>query len=666
MKKTIAFLILFLMVSIPCNAIAVSGSGVLLTASSGSGKIYLFWYAPVEDWPENGWRLSDTKGHVLADQILPLSPQSRELLQPDQTTDQAESIKNFLEGIEKARTSSKEDRQAFNAVFALNILSSFEKAKAMGLAWQLMDVKPGPVQYQVTGLDKNKKSTGLRLVSEKIDAAKATPLPPSPKGLKTIPDIKGATLFWAPVPASDTRPVLTYEIERIARDKNLSDTFTVVKGMSWKPELPAFVDTGAPVEKALTYKVSAVDCFGRKSSPAVSQIFMPDMMTLAVPDKIKTKSKNDRITLSWETLARSKPSGFLVERSAGSKGLYQVLTPKGLEPDSRSYTDKTVIPGVYYYYRVRAVGSDGTLGEATQPVMVKTAGSGPPPRPARISAKVNPILITLSWAKPETPVAGYIVERRSKGSDQWARRNDILVRPPVYKDHLKPGTYGTFYYRVTAVGLDDLKSKPSKEIKAELEDRSAPAQPVITSIDGSSGKVTLSFEPGRGPGIKNPEMITYTVLRDLPSRKQGQIIKQDIPGSTRQFIDDSAVPGQGYWYAVVARDTRGKESPWSEKHLVRVLAPSVPKAEKPSLSAKSTPFSHVVISFNPPPEKLLVAVQRKDREDAPWMTLVQGIKGSRKAVDTNPVQTGTAWYRIVYQGMDGTRGEPSDPVKLKR
>ncbi|MFH2061047.1 MAG: hypothetical protein ABIJ59_19445 [Pseudomonadota bacterium] len=659
MKKSVYILILLLVVSNIFTAPALSKEekGRLLTASSGKGEIILFWYVPAENWPDNGWQLSDAKGNVLVDQILPLSQGSRTALEKNQIA----SIEEILKSIANAQSLDKENKELFNGLLAMTVLSSFETAKALGLAWKLSKVSSGPVTYQITALDKNKKPKGVRLLSKPIDAAKATPLPPAPKGLNIIPDEKGAKLFWQPVPDSQIHPVVAYEIQRQTKDKALSDVFKTMKGIEWNQDNPAFVDTGVPVEQTITYQVYSIDSFGRKSLPASISLFIPDMMTLIAPETLSFKAMQNQIDLSWNVSEQARPAGFLIERSSGSKGLYQVLTPKGLNSKTLKYTDKDVIKGIYYYYRVRSLGTDGALGQACEPVMAKVDNSQNPPPPGKVIAKSNPILVILSWEKSDYPVKGYIVERRSKGSDQWARRNDTLLKPRTYKDHLKPGTYGVFYYRITATGFDGHKSRPSKEVMVELKDLSAPLRPVITSIDGSDGKVTLSFEPNK----LDKKTKTFTILRDLPDRKQGNIIKQGLSAKNRQFVDDDVISGQGYWYAVVALDENGKESDWSEKHLVKVIAPDVPKPDKPSIIFIKTPFAHVNISFKLPPEKLSVSLQRKDSMDAPWVTLSRGLTGTDKAMDTNPVKSENSWYRIVYHSINGPRGEPSEAVESK-
>lgn len=647
-------------VSIPVLAPAAqkdSKKGVFLTASDGKGNITLFWFVSVENWPQNGWRLTDDKGKILADHIIPLSTENLSGLNQDQK----DTVRGLMEGIASARTADKIQRQQFNAFLAINAFSSFSKAKALGLAYQINGIPAGSRHYKILALDKNRKASDVMLISKQTDSSKATPLPPAPLKLSVKAEATGALLFWQPAPENKEMPVLSYEIQRISKNANSSRTDQIMKGLSWNPEFPAYIDAGSPLEETLTFQVFSIDVFGRKSRPASVSLFMPDIRTLLPPENLSFKEKHNQITVFWDAADNSIPSGFTVERSATVSGIYESMTPKGLESRVTAYTDKTSIPGIRYYYRVRSIGSDGTPGQPSVSVkaMARTRNI---PAPGNLKATVNPILVTLNWEKPDYPVAGFIVEKADKTQKNWARLNPDLIKPRTFKDRFAPGTYGTFYYRVVAVGFDDKKSKPSRQIEVILKNISVPKKPVISSISGKDGKVTLFFNPGKD----NPNAKTFTILRDLPERKQGQAIKKGLSIKEKQYIDTDVVPGQAYWYAVVAVDENNQPGDWSKKHLVRVFAGDIPKAQNPELELVKKPFAHVRIRFKTPPETLLTAIQRQDTADGPWMTLNKGLSGTDTVMDTHPAPSGISRYRIVYHSANGSQGRPSDPIELKQ
>lgn len=662
MKKinifTFLCLLMLITMSIPMLVPAAqqnSKNGVFLTASDGKGNITLFWFVSAKNWPENGWRLTDDKGKILADHIIPMSKNNLAGLNQEQK----DTVNGLIEGIASAQNADKSQRQQFNAFLAINAFSSFTKAKALGLAWQLSETPAASRHYKIQGLDKNKKPSGVMLISKQTDSSKATPLPPAPLKLSAKPDSTGTLLFWQPAPENKEMPVLAYEIQRISKNAKSSVTYQIMKGLSWDPEFPAYIDAGSPLEETLTFQVFSIDVFGRKSRPASISLFMPDIRTLLPPENLSFKEKHNQITVFWDAADNSIPSGFTVERSSTVSGIYESMTPKGLENRVTEYTDKTSIPGITYYYRVRSIGSDGTPGQPSVPLkaMAQTKNI---PAPDNLTATVNPILVTLDWEKPDYPIAGFIVEKTDKTSN-WARLNPNLIKTRTFKDRFAPGTYGSFYYRVLAVGFDDKKSKPSRQIEVTLKDISVPGKPVISSINGKDGKVTLFFNPGKN----NPNAKTFTILRDMPERKEGQVVKDGLSIKEKQFIDTDVVPGQAYWYAVVAVGENGQQGDWSKKHLVQVFAGDIPKAQNPELELVKKPFTHVRIQFKAPPEKLLTAIQRQNTADGPWMTLNKGLSKTDTAMDTHPAASGTSRYRIIYHSASGSLGQPSDPVELR-
>lgn len=636
---------------------AKNEKGIIMTASDGNKNITLVWFVPVNVWPEGGWRLLDQKDNILVQKIIPLDPVAMSGLTPDENR----LVQDFTGNIETAKKAGKSDQDIFNGLLILNVFGSINQARAFGLAWTLSDITPGDRTYKLQGLAIDGSPGAPVLISEPVNSVAATALPPAPENLKALPGLTGAELFWSPVKKDLEIPVLSYKIERVSDNTTSLINPLLFKGMSWNQDLPAYTDTLAPVEKELTYHVYGIDALGRESLPAKVTFFMSDMVALSPPTEIETIVSEDQVQIQWQHTKSPNTSGFIVERSSQRDGLYETVTPEGLKPETLTYKDKTVIQGLGYYYRVRSMGTQGDLGEPSEAVKVNIPGNSPP-QPGNLKADINPILVSLSWEKPDFPVAGYFIERRAEGSDEWARLNSGLIFVRSFKDRFPFDTSGIYYYRVTATSHDNRKSNPSRELKVIKPDLTPPGKPKITSISGKDGKVTLSYEPG-SPAEKT---IAYKIIRDIPSRKEGEIIIENLPAQKTEFVDLDVVPGQGYWYAVVGVDRNKKESPWSDKRLVMVVTPQIPVAQKPDIEFLNAPFAHVRIEFKTPPQNFTVAIQRQTEPDAYWRTLVDGISGTGTAIDTNPHPSGISRYRIVYQSADGGFGEPSESVTMER
>lgn len=648
-------LCLLLGLALPGMAAQAAGEdGVLLAASNGQGQVRLLWLSPVEHWPEGGWRILD-------DQKKTLVPTVRSFDDAAMARLDAEGQESLL-GLREAIAESKvaEEREQLNALTALVALSSFDKARAMGLAWVLDGLRTGGRTYRVVGLDKSGKPVGPTLVSPPVDSNKATPPPPAPLGLRAVDSLEGARLFWAPVPDNPRAPVTAYVVERAGDDG--ADKATV-RGFSWDQDAPVYLDTLAPVEQELTYRVSSLDAFDRRSDPATVTFFMTDLAAITPPLEFVAEPADGLVKLAWKASENPNTAGYVVERSVNRDGLYEVLTPQGLTSDTDKFKDTTVVGGVAYHYRLRAVGLRGELGEPTAPVSTMPLNRKAPPAPRGLAVKVNPILVTLTWERADYPVAGYFIERRAKGNDKWSRLNGTVQAEREFRDRFNPDASGAYAYRVIAVSFDNRLSTPSSEVTAVVENSSPIPTPRIMILDGADGRVALAFAPGK----PEDRTVSFLIRRGLENHKAGTVIAHDVPAKIHSFVDSEVVPGQGYWYSVEAVDAHGQFSAPTERRMVMVASPEIPTPGRPAAKLVNNPFPHVVISFRKTPEPFMVSLQRQDSQIAStWLTIASAVTGAERLVDANPVRQGVFRYRIVLRAPNGQEGQPSDPVEITR
>jgi fibronectin type 3 domain-containing protein len=651
LKILIMTLVLTLVLASTSFGASKKAKGAVLVASDGKKNITLLWFVPVKYWPKGGWRILDKNNRVLVKKVMPTIDSG-----------QKNSAKEFADQIGKAKKAKPKDQEMFNGLLAFSVLGSIQTAKSLGLAHTLDNVKPGNRIYKLQGLTSKGNPTKLILISKSVNSSKATPLPPAPKNFSAVAGLEGAKLYWSPVKGKLRFPVMSYKVERLSKGKAIVVNPLILKGGAWEKENPAYIDKMAPVERELTYFVRSVDALGRESKPSKVTFFMDDLVALKSPPGVKIKAKKGSVQISWQKAKSPNTRGFVVERSTKRFGLYEPLTPKALKSTALSYKDKTVIPGLSYYYQVRSMGERGDLGDPSTALRADVPG-GTPPQPKGLEAEVNPILVSLTWKRSSNfPVAGYFVEKRAKGSKEWGRLQSGITPLNSFKDRFPYGAFGTYYYRVTAASYDHKKSKPSKEVKVVLPDLNPPGAPRITSVSGNNGKVTLTFEPC------NPKEKTvfYKIIKDIPARKQGKIVVEDLSAKKTEFVDENVMPGQGYWYAIVGLDKDKKEGPWSERHMVKVISLEIPIAKKPKAKFIKTPFAHVRLEFKKPPENFRLAAQRQIQGEDFWYTFMEGITDTDFVVDSNPFDSDVLKYRIVYQNTNGAFGEPSEPVSVKR
>jgi len=650
----VAALVLALSLAQPANAVKKEeAKGALFAASDGKGNVTLVWYPAFGKWPAGGWKLTDSKGKAVAENVKALDGAALSALTPED----ADGIKKLADEL----TSTKDPKDLGALYFNLGLiaLTDIDKARSLGLSHTLTGLPAGRSSYKAAALDGSGK-TMYTLASAAVDPASPTPVPPAPGELRADATRSGAALYWRPVPEDRAMPVMAYAVERdwSGQSGTALTEGPLFMGASWDKDEPAFNDVDAPVEEELTYRVYGVDVFGRRGSPASVKIFMPDLKALDPPGSLTAEPEEGLVSLGWKPNESPNTAGYVVERSFASEGVYETLTPKGLGPGEDSYDDKGLTPGSYYYYRVRSIGPRGKLGEPTSPVMASPASEGAPERPEGLKADVGPTRVRLTWDKPKDRVAGYIVERKGEGAPRWAMLNASISPEPRYDDEFNLGEYGKYAYRVSAVGFDNTRSKPSGVVEVMLEDTSPPPAPHLTGIDGSGGVVRLTFSPG----MPEDKTAGFVVVRGTSPADTGLVIGDVLPAGARSFEDDYVKPGEDYWYALVATDRAGNRSGMSERLMVLVGTPDIPDGAAPKAKLVEEPFRHVELEFGAVPEGFAATVQYATSENGPWTMFLESLTGEGRTVHTKLPDADAVYYRVVYKAANGVQGRPSAAV----
>ena len=268
---------------------------------------------------------------------------------------------------------------------------------------------------------------------------------------------------------------------------------------------------------------------------------LPDLQASVNPD-------STMVTVSW-----AEPAGdvarYEVYRRAAIQG--ESYTRIG-QTETVSYSDPFtgLVPGVEYYYRVKAVGASGLAGSwgtgSNYARVVAPAVGG-------LEAMVVSGGVSVSWAEPAGDVARYEVYRRAAiQGESYTRIGQ--TETVSYSDPftgLVPGV--EYYYRVKAVGASGLAG--SWGTGSNYARVVAPAVGGLEAMVVSGG-VSVSWAEPAG------DVARYEVYRR--AAVQGQPYTKIGESTVASYLDRSTglTPGTEYYFRVKAVGASGLVGSW--------------------------------------------------------------------------------------------------------
>ncbi len=635
---------------------ASKATGGCLVASDGKGTLELRWAPAQGQWPLGGWQIQDGRGNVLMAKVAV----GEEKYLAGLPSQDIENIRTLAKALPPFKSSA--EKSLFFSLQVLRAYSDPAYARALGLARTIEKVAGGSQTYQVVALDAAGRPTGPILKSGPIDAAIATPFPQPPAGLKGESQKTGVVLYWSAPSENPSAPIIGYRIERTDASGHVAtaNDRLVLLNKAGGAGRPAFTDALAPAEEDLAYRVFTLDVFGRSGVPAEMKIHHADWKALDPPTSVKAEGKKGKVALTWKPNASPRTQAVYVERAFSAKGPFLPITPKGLAASRATYEDSDVKGGVSYLYRLRSAGSGGAMGEPSVPTSALALSVFPPAQPRGLKADIGRTRVRLSWAKDESPIVGYIVEKKAANGD-WLRLNENMDQAALFDVPLGEETSGTFLYRVRSIAFDNQESAPSAPLEVRIPVKGLPPAPLIVGVETRDGKAVVRFKPG----LPENRSAQFVVLRGGSAADKGIVLGRPLPASAREYTDTFVQPGLDYWYRVVTFDGRGNRSLPSEPVLVTVGTPSIPTPAAPKVALLNEPFVQVRISFAAPPSGLEAVSERKLEAETLWLRL-PGSTDKSEMVDPDPPKIGRISYRIIYRAANGMTGPPSPAAVIDR
>ena len=293
------------------------------------------------------------------------------------------------------------------------------------------------------------------------------------------------------------------------------------------------------------YKVRALDANGRAGAWS-SIVSVTYKQTLPAPTVTGGNDSQGRPTLTWKAVTGA--AKYEVYRARSKDGDYiKYSTTTGTSYTNTSYIEN----GNTYYYKVRALKSDGTAGAWSSIVSVtyRAASTGTLSAPSVTGGKDSQGRPTLTW-NAVTGAAKYEVYRaRSKDGD-YIKYSTVTGTSYTNISYIENGN--TYYYKVRALKSDGTAGAWSSIVSVTYKQTlSAPA---VTGGNDSQGRPTLKWNAVSGAA-------KYEVYR--ARSKDGDYIKYSTVTGTSYTNTSYIENGNTYYYKVRALDANGTAGAWS-------------------------------------------------------------------------------------------------------
>ena len=431
------------------------------------------------------------------------------------------------------------------------------------------------------------------------------------------------TLTWKAVSGA-----AKYEVYR-ARSKDGTYTkYSTTTGTAYTNS--SYLTSGA----TYYYKVRALDANGN-AGPYSAVVSVTCRLKLTAPTVTGSTDSQGRPTLKWNAVTGA--AKYEVYRARSKDGDYiKYSTVTGTSYTNTSYLEN----GNTYYYKVRALGSDGTAGPDSTPVSVTY--KAPFGAPLVTGSKDSQGRPALKWDKV-TDAAKYEVYRARSKDGTYSLMSTQSATGYTNTSYLANGT--TYYYKVRALKANGTASAYSSVVTITYGTVPTPAAPAMRSAKADSAGITVSWDTAANA-------VTYNVYRTADAGSSWTQVASSIKGTS--YKDTTVQKGVKYGYKVrgVAADGKTLGPMSSTGVTAKVTAASTTPDYVKLKSAKSDPGNGILLTWESAADAKTYNVYRKVDGASGWTLLASSVSGTSYR-DTSGKRGTTYVYTVRGVAADG-------------
>ena len=354
----------------------------------------------------------------------------------------------------------------------------------------------------------------------------------------------------------------------------------------------------------------------------------------AAPTVTGGNDSQGRPTLKWNAV--SGAAKYEVYRARSKDGDYiKYSTVTGTSYTNTSY----LANGTTYYYKVRALGSDGTAGPDSTPVSVTY--KAPFGAPLVTGSKDSQGRPALKWDKV-TDAAKYEVYRARSKDGTYSLMSTQSATGYTNTSYLANGT--TYYYKVRALKANGTASAYSSVVTITYGTVPTPAAPAMRSAKADSAGITVSWDTAANA-------VTYNVYRTADAGSSWTQVASSVKGSS--YKDTTVKKGVKYGYKVRGVAADGKMlGPMSSTGVTAKVTAASTTPDYVKLTSAKRVTGGIQLTWESAADAKTYNVYRKVDGASGWTLLASSVSGTSYK-DTSGRSGTTYAYTVRGVAADG-------------
>ena len=367
---------------------------------------------------------------------------------------------------------------------------------------------------------------------------------------------------------------------------------------------------------------------------------------LTAPAVTGGNDSQGRPTLKWKAVTGA--AKYEVYRARSRSGEYiKYSTVTGTSYTNTSYIEN----GNTYYYKVRALKSDGTAGAWSSIVSVtyRAASTGTLSAPAVTGGNDSQGRPTLKWNAVSGAAKYEVYRARSKDGD-YIKYSTVTGTSYTNTSYIEDGN--TYYYKVRALKSDGTAGAWSSVVSVTY--KQTLSAPTVTGGNDAQGRPALKWNAVSGAA-------KYEVYR--ARSKSGDYIKYSTVTGTSYTNTSYIENGNTYYYKVRALKSDGTAGAWSSIVSVTYRAASTGTLPAPAVTGGNDSQGRPTLKWNAVTGAAKYEVYRARSRSGDYIKY-STVTGT-SYTNTSYIEDGnTYYYKVRALDANGTAGAWSSIVAV--